>query len=72
LTLDKAELPRPEPFEFKPRIEPVKPVTYKSPYADILDEEARKAAILSKYGVKPRPIQVSKTIFFFVNEAKSK
>ena len=55
----KNELPRPEPFEFKPRVEPPAPVTYKSPYAECLDEDSRKAAILAKFGVKPRPLQNS-------------
>jgi hypothetical protein len=51
------ELPRPEVFEYKPpKAEPVK---YKSPYAHIQSEEERKAAILSKYGVKPRPLRNS-------------
>ena len=53
------ELPKPEIFEFKPRVEPVEPVKYKSPYAHIQSEEERKAAILAKYGVKPRPLRNS-------------
>ena len=54
-------LPRPEVFEYKPTLVPETrkspEATYKSPYAQYQDEESRKAAILAKYGVKPRPIQ---------------
>ena len=52
------DLPRPEYFPpiAKPKEDPI---SYKSPYAHIINEEERKAAILAKYGVKPRPLKTA-------------